>query len=389
MEREREHNRGGGHCLRTSRLYIKTFSSEQKHTMARLTVLLALCFALCVITPSMGITWRADPGIIRSLTVLQAPPLWPHTIEVMAAQLDLSQKEVDILLFDFSTAWVPLFKVGFADLTNSSVSLMSARWVLWKLVEYVESPSGNPGFEPGVDTFVGQQTLWFQSWSTLSLNSQTVGSSKVYSACTTLTGSSSLEVDVCIYVTNKGVNFTTSGAAVELNPNAAKYDLTIKNYPFQSNNSRLALKVSFDSNALAVDFSQEELDQYPSVEEEGAVNLAQDSNGRFIDVAWRANVQVLNSPSCGTSASVVKGVTNQGQFSADVDTLPGSDPDSGLYSHTVQVAYFSFLTPPGCQPSEIVWDPEWGGSVSWGAATSLAPSLMLLLLVLLALIVFH
>jgi hypothetical protein len=325
----------------------------------------------------LAIRWRATDNegneVIRAIRVTKKPPLFPHAFEAFAAQKDRDSKDIDAVRFFFTTNWIPRHVLGYYSRDEESAELFNARWMLWKLVEYTEQ-NNEPGFQPGGDTYVGQYFLWLRLWSDMAYSKTTIDGAEYHSLCTNVIDT--VGVTICLNLADRRIKH------LRADPNALKWSLNVTNYPYQTTNSRLALKVSFDSRRVVRDLS-DDTDGQEAIEssEEAALDVNDDSAGARGVASWVTEIDVQGQ-GCSPKGSVVRSVVYEGEVQGDVDLTVNypnnsTDTDNVELSAVTRVVYFSFIT--DCQPHSILWDPEFG-VVSQNGVTTLVPSIAVLLL---------
>jgi len=339
-------------------------------------VLVAALFASSI----EAIRWRrvnsSGQEVIRLLRVLRSPQNgYDHVFDVVAAQKDTDSSDADGIRFIFNTNWIPRHTLHHYTRDENSVELFAARWLLWKIVEYNET-DGTPGFDPAVDTKMSQYQLWSKTWTRLSVSIQTVDGAQYFSLCTSLTNDTQPRPDVTLCVSISDRRLTTKRA----DPSAIKWSIDISNYPYTANDTRLALKIAFDSNDVVQDIGQSpqgtgatEID----TSTEGAIVVAEEPSGNRGIASYSKSIDYTGCSS--TAGSIVRSVIYDADVTTDLDTLPSpsGDTDGLTISRAKRVAYFSFIT--DCQPQSINWDPEFGVEVQFQSGVSaVLPSILLL-----------
>jgi len=145
-------------------------------------------------------------------------------------------------------------------------------------------------------------------------------------------------------------------------------------------NSRLAIKVGFDTKFLVKDLSGDDTPVNSTTTNGLALGGATSDNDPHVRslISWVTNVDVTGN-SCSSNANVSRSVVYDAQVTADMDVLPTNDPDTLDATFHLRVCYFSFLT--DCfNPTEIKWDPDMG-VVGSGLQVSFSLCLIALILV--------
>jgi hypothetical protein len=295
---------------------------------------------------------------------------------------------VDAIDFLFSTPVVPRFVLRYFSKDADSKEHILNRWALWKVFEYNET-DGKPGFDPAAEDILSHYRLFNRRFTTMSYHKETdADGNTLHYVCTSMDPVDKAtvaypDVELCAHVAEK----ETRANRTRIHPNSLKWSITISNYPYTAADSRLGLKVSFDSHDVVRDLSQTDASDEDS-QNEAALDLTSDSgdaSSRGI-AAWVTNVTVTPAGTCSPNADVVRSVIYEAQLDKDVDTFP-NDPDSISADVTIRVSYFSFAT--DCQPDSITWDPELGvatGDDESSAITLAASQLLLVVLALLSLL---
>jgi hypothetical protein len=334
-----------------------------------------LLIALCASTIE-GILWRRKDkdgnDIVRAIKVLKSPRNgFDHTFEVVAGRKNTDTQDIDAIRFLFSTVWTPRHVINHFSRDEDSAELFSARWLLWKLVEYQNVDSA-PEYDPRTDNKVSDYHLWGRSWSTLAYTQTTIDGAEYHALCTELNDTQPRpDVKICINIADRRV------LAKRADPNAIKFSLEIGNYPYQTANTRLALKVSFNSKNIVRDLAESgdgeartEIDKSA----ESALEVATEDDGSRGIASWNRDIDVTGT-GCSPTGSITRSVVFEGQVQREIDTLPIGDPD--LFVDRVhRIVYFSFIT--DCQPETILWDPEFGVAVEENGVSIAVPSFFLL-----------
>jgi len=311
-----------------------------------------------------SLTWQGtnDNGqpIVRRLAVIKAPPAYPRTVEIRAAQKDLNSDDVYVVDSLFSSAWLPRFVLRYFHKSNDSTEGSMARWAIWKLIEYNETSATDNGFQPSEDHIVSQH-FFGRNWDPLVITRPSGDGPQVYSACSSydpLVPGIYPNVTLCVHTCDRDARVNVDGMPTRLNPNALKWSLLISNYPYQSSSSRLALKVSFDSKHVERNLGSDEV---PDADEGKHEGLELDIVGSVRTLAgWRRDV-TLTGIGCPVNGTIVKSLVFQGQQTGDSDDI-GTDQDQVNWGRTVRIMYYSIIPSDSsmCQPESIFWDPDFG-----------------------------
>jgi len=343
------------------------------------TAILFLIFGVVAIFASSRTLSSHNHGVFRSITFQTTNP-----DEFDVRLVRANGTELDAILIKIATNWIPRFVLRYFEKSTDSADLFGSRWVLWKIVEYIES-GNEEGFQPGNDTVASSLHLWGTTWNAMYYTHQTqADGSTIYNVCSNLTDPTAT-VTVCVHLTTQATN-TSDGH--HFDPNSIKWSVDISNYAFTDSNSLLALKVSFDTVDAVKNFTNTSAAGAGftgDVNTEGIL-LDTDSTGQYSSFAqWVTSVDVTGT-GCDLTADVVKSVVRVGQWEGDVDTIP-TDPDTDSLSASVQVqvAYYSFITTPAtCRPTDILWDPTFGVT-SPNSAVSALPMIFLIALLIFSL----
>jgi len=347
-------------------------------------------FVALAVAVAVASAFTESDVVLRKLTIEQSPPAEPHTFEVRAVRASLSDGalNIDAIDFIFTTNWVPRMVLRYFDKDSDTISAFFGRWALWKVFEYQENTTaGSPGFEPGVDTYVSGYHLWLRGYDTMTYSKTIVGTTTIHKLCTDLWpwANDTLahpNVTLCIH-TSDAVT-TTNGT--NSSPNKLKFSFYVANYPYVATNglSRLAIKGSFDSLVAIREMNSSDAD-YDSTSEDGiALDANTDLKHRVL-TSWARTVDVTGND-CNATGSVVRSVIFTGQDPHDTDLFPfGQDTDDLVSSYTYRIVYHSFIT--NCQPSSILWDPDFGLSEQSAdsPASALLPAVSMTVLLLSAL----
>jgi len=359
-----------------------SFSTKLKSKpFAHFAVLIMKLFLFVVVvallgTSIEGIRWRRKNSdgedIVRVIRVLRSPLNgFPHVFDVVAGQKNTDSGDVDGIRFIWTSNWVPRHVVHHYSKDENSAEFFAARWMLWKLVEYSED-DGTDGFNPATDTKVSQYYLWNREWTRLSYSQTTIDGAEYHSLCTSLNDTQPRpSITICVNIADRRVQ------RLRTDPNALKWSWEVSSYPYAGNNTRLALKVAFDSNYVVKDLSESDggtgatdIDS----SSESALTVAEEENGNRGIASWSTSIDVTGCTS--NTGSIVRSVVYEKDVNIDLDTLPGLGDTDGLsISRDKRIVYFSFIT--SCQAQSISWDPEFGVEVTSGVSAVL-PSLFLL-----------
>lgn len=340
---------------------------------------------IAVLASSSRTSSSTHNGVYRSITFQTTNP---DEFDIRLVRANAST--IDALLIKIATNWIPRFVLRYFEKDSNTADLFGARWALWKIVEYSEGGSAL-GFQPDNDTIVSSLHLWGTTWNKMyyTSNPQTDGST-IYNVCSNLTDPSAT-VTVCVHLTTK----PTNSSGHHFDPNSIKWSLDIANYNFQSTNTLLALKVSFDTVDAVKDLNGTTSEDAGETGTQGSqgLQLASDVTGTFTAFAdWVTTVTVTGT-GCDATATVVKSLVKDAQWTGDIDPIP-IDPDTdGLsINRTVRVSYFAFLTTPStCRPTDIFWDPTMGvttpdDATSTNSAMSVLPMAFLIAMILFSLL---
>jgi len=159
-------------------------------------------------------------------------------------------------------------------------------------------------------------------------------------------------VTLCIVVTDIPAYINSSCPnGTYLDPNSIKWSLNVTGYPFELSESRLALKVAFDTTESAQNITLPNAD---------GINLLPWSPISAI-ASWCREVQIYseNSSSEG-SVRVIRSILFNGQTTGDVDfDYPAANDSDGLpITRQLVIAYFSFISQ--FHPDSYYWDPSFG-----------------------------
>jgi len=324
---------------------------------------------------------RAGGGVteLRNIVIEKEPPAFPRVFEVRASRKNVNTKTADAVDFVFGTEWIPRFVLRYFHRNSDKVEALAARWGVWKLIEYQENPLGNPGFEPGVDTILSSYRTWARVYDPMTItNRVNAAGATVWSVCS----KNSFGPPTINFCANFVDRQTTSPNSTDTqDPNFVKWSIDIDNYPYNGTQSRLALKVAFESKFAALNLTGADAPADPTHFDGitlGGASSQTDPNSRAL-ISWVKTVNVTGT-GCSATAPVVRSVIFEGQSSFDLDTLPSGDTD-GLVDLTLRVSYFSFLT-DCADPTQIRWDPDFGVAGDMSPATTLAVSLASLFVLL-------
>ena len=303
-------------------------------------------------------------AVVRTINVLQSPRNgFPHRFHVRAVEREVgkNRKEKTAIEFIFATEPGPHFSLRHFTRDEDSAERTAARHALRKIVEYEENSgdsNGKDGFQPDIDARIQNYTLWDKTWSTIDRSDVSgEGGANVIQLCTHTTDN---VVEICIFLSDIRSSIFVNGTKFGLDNNALHHTIKINNFPFQSNTSRLALKVHYEARSRVKDFKDDAANADKVDTNEGAVDLGEDGDRSVIPVAsWAATVDVTGS-GCSTTANVVRDVIRETEYTRDVDNFPDiSKLDSVSFAMVKRFTYFSFLT-DCAQPDTIYWDPDFG-----------------------------
>jgi len=166
--------------------------------------------------------------------------------------------------------------------------------------------------------------------------------------------------------------------------------MRIQGFPWTSPSSTgIALKVAFESNNYLREILRNgtQLDEGDADPNEPVVHpVNEDDNDSVNDfgdndyVSWERTVDVAGGSCTNCSQAMVRhDVYRSGEYSGDVDgiaTMLGNAQENNFQvSMMFRVSYISIIPPAGCQPSDILWDPDYSNSdanAAWGVMPSLA-----------------
>ncbi|PRP88133.1 hypothetical protein PROFUN_04224 [Planoprotostelium fungivorum] len=284
----------------------------------------------------------------------------PHSFSVVS---DLSTKHTyDSMVLRISTDFTPRTTVTYVNMTHTKgdrtgVDLFN-RWRLWKLLEFKKGPNATEtGYTPSTDTRVSHIKLWKLTWSAFSVISNTSNNITSYQVCSNgnLNDNSKFSVQFCGQFTD------TLLPNQALSPDYLKWSLSVTNYPYNSTNSSLALKVSFQTTStLFSSANPAALRNATRSRPQFSLDLGNSATSAVSTVAsWDTSVSLTGGASCPTTAPIAMGTRYQGQATADTDAdVNLGDSDVSIDSQMV-VAYYS-VADGGCQPAGINWDPYTG-----------------------------
>jgi hypothetical protein len=166
-----------------------------------------------------------------------------------------------------------------------------------------------------------------------------------------------LIVKLSAFYTNRALEFDDAKSVIR--PNGIKWGLEIYNYPYTRNNTNLALKVGFDTQADILDppANLSSTDRSPA-DTDTAVDYLDLGNQSYH--VWARQVE-LNGTGCSASSSVNRTVVKKTESVNDTDwdfPLKTNDPDVLFITKATRIVYWSVLPVPFCQPNLISWDPE-------------------------------
>jgi hypothetical protein len=330
---------------------------------------------------ALALLWAAEADFTYSsqshvITQIRVASVDNRTLEVRAARVDIHGGRVLDLFF--STFPVPRFIVRVLNYDVLSPELAAAlylasRWSLWKVIEYNSSAGyANTPFDPddGHHSIVSEHFLWEnvsdpaepRKWSPLHyarFNVSTVnGTAEVHEAYSFWTNTrNGLIVKLSAFYTNRALEFDDAKSVIR--PNGIKWGLEIYNYPYTRNNTNLALKVGFDTQADILDppANLSSTDRSPA-DTDTAVDYLDLGNQSYH--VWARQVE-LNGTGCSASSSVNRTVVKKTESANDTDwnfPLKTNDPDVLLITKATRIVYWSVLPVPFCQPNLVSWDPE-------------------------------
>jgi hypothetical protein len=297
-------------------------------------------------------------------------------------------KIVDAVRFTFATDWLPRHVLQFFHRSTDSIDAVAVRHHLWKVIEYEEKGTAGSGYSPDQDTRVSQFKFWNTSWSDMQYTKDIAddGTTVVHQICTGVNGPQPRpDVTICLYLAEGAVTFR----GIHHDPNAVKWSLNIANYPYQKNDSLLALKFHYASRMAIVDFGASDNKTWGAGNNEAAVTAGDDGAGNKGLSSHVVTVNVTGT-GCSPTGTVVRTVIREGEWTTDIDAdLPqqnSTDPDFTIqFDGVKRVGYYSFIT--DCQPASVFWDPQLGVGQSGtsSAGSAVLPSLLFALFALVAL----
>jgi len=314
--------------------------------------------------------------MIRTLNVVKQPPAFPYTYEVRATERTgrtwRGSKIKDAVDFIISVDKIPHYTVRHFDKDTDNVERRAARHGLRKLVEYVKAPNATGAFSPDTDTIIQNYYLWNQTWTPLRVNSLSTS----VGATATSVCSNTIDdvVELCAFIADLSTPLMANGSSMSVDNNAIHHTLKITNFPFRNTNSRLALKVHYESVSKAKDVDHTQTDT-----DEDGTDLSADGDSIKPVATWKKTVDVKGT-GCSATANVVRDIFRDTESTRDVDVrTPNADIETSI-AITQHITYFSFET--DCQPQTIFWDPDLGINDNTSSATSFLPSLFLIAAIL-------
>jgi len=303
--------------------------------------------------------WRGydDDGtpVARTFKILKAGE--GNVVEWRAVQKDfanakndkLKKRSVDAIQFLFTTHSFPRYVIRHFQKDADSTETRAAAHGLRKLVEFEDT--NDDGFDPENDTIVSTYYLWDKTWSKMKKEDSTVDGANVVTVCSHTTDN---VVEVCIMFTDILAQLTMNGSKFTIDNNAIHHTLSVKNFPFKSNTSRLALKVHFHMKDRIRDFTDADA---VDTNNEAAVDLSSESDDsvKIRPVAsWSKTVDA-----CGGSAPVHRERFFEVESTKDKDINFPNDKDEEIsVTFKERITYFSFMT--DCARPDIFWDPDMG-----------------------------
>jgi len=334
---------------------------------------------LLVILYAEAFQWKVwetnGQKMIRTLNVVKQPPQFPYTYEVRASERtgrtwrgSLIKDAVDFII---SVDKIPHYTVRHFDKDTDNVEKRAARHGLRKLVEYIKAPGATGAFNPDNDTIVQHYYLWNQTWTPLRVTPMSTAGASVTSICSNTVDN---VVELCAFVADLSAPLMVNGSTMSVDNNAIHHTLKISNFPFRSANSRLALKVHYESVT-----KEKDVDKTKTSSDEDGADLSADGDSIKPVAAWKTTVDVKGN-GCSATAAVVRDIFRDTESTRDVDVRgPTVDIETSL-TIVQHITYFSYLT--DCQPATIFWDPDLGINDNTSAAMSFIPSLLLITAIL-------
>jgi len=311
--------------------------------MKNFTFLLLVALALLSITSAIRWTHTNKDGqtFIRVIKIVRSPPTNPNTFEVRGVKKEVGTRNVDAVDFLFSTTVVPRFVLRYFSKDADSKEHILNRWALWKVFEYNET-DGKPGFDPAAEDILSHYRLFNRRFTTMSYHKDTdADGNTLHYVCTRMDPVDKAtvaypDVELCAHVAEK----ETRANRTRIHPNSLKWSVTISNYPYTAADSRLGLKVSFDSRDVVRDLSQTDASDEDS-QNEAALDLTSDSgdaSSRGI-AAWVTNVTVTPAGTCSPNADV-----------SEAWSMMPSCPRMWTPSLTIPIPYL-LMSPSECRTS--------------------------------------
>jgi hypothetical protein len=299
------------------------------------------------------------------------------------------------LIVDASVTIVPRFVLRFFGSAGGTLQAFALRWSLWKVVEYTEV-NNLPGFQadednitahwPLIDPLVRANRRW-RAW-----NKTLDNTTGVHVICASMnpnvTAYPNFAVEICATFCTKSRNITrpAPGAGCGKPDRSCKtggthWSMRINGFPWSTGTAGIALKVAFDTRRAIREIKRDGsslLDETtPDPQESLSTNVTDDENDSVNDLgdqstaAWERTVDISGG-TCGVCAvaKVVREIYKEGEWSRDIDNFGNSVTDQELtLSRTVRVSYLSMIPEgtPQCQPSLLVWDPDYWSAQASGA----------------------
>jgi len=205
----------------------------------------------------------------------------------------------------------------------------------YDIVEFVESPNGSPGYEPGTDQVI--QTYRVTSWGAFT-NDAADEEGFIHFECTTLDG----VLSFVGHVNGQLASLVIGNSSFELAPNEIKFDLVVdfvSNY--QSEGSKLALRARVRTGKKIADNSGGEFTH---------VNIEGDSGSSGI-FSWVPEVVNGGGESVNVIASPPREVSNSDEsekelyftFDTTAQTVFSWDPKVSVSTGSTVVATFAIV----------------------------------------------
>jgi hypothetical protein len=341
-----------------------------------------ISFVLALLcTANAGFTFSSLSNVDTDIRIVDGPPIDNHAFEIRASLSNTHGGRV--LDFLFSTTPVPRFVLRVLNYdinqtANSALGIdaaqyLAVRWGIWKVLEYNSSAGyENSPYDPddGHHTIVSEHFLWDspndpvepRNWSNLHYG---------YTVVNTSAGPVDVH-EVSSFLSNRKNGFILKltaffathavmwgNAKTTIHPNEVKWGVDIFNYPYKSNNTRLAVKIGVDTKSAI-------LDPPPPQTFVGKSPGTTDPSSDYLDLGHEnyhvfAHQVEINGTGCNSTANLNRTVVKIRESVNDTDVsypLKSFDPDDLQISNATRIVYFSVLPVPFCQPFLVSWDPS-------------------------------